>query len=197
MIIRALGIDTGFANAGFCLANIDMDSDLITPFDIQLVQTTKIKKVDIDALPFELLVKDNKKGLQSYDDFIRIRKVVKKLRELEKGVDVVMTEMPSTGAINHNAAKALAYALAIMAFPEKPVIQIQPRQVKLNFLGDENATKREMIVEAHRRHPDLQWLGDKRGLFDKNEHMADAIAVLYAGIQTEQFERYLLKEVNK
>ena len=193
MIIRALGIDPGFANCAFCLAEIDVEKVTVMPKHLDIVRTSKASKADIDNTPVELMTGGKKELLSSYDDFRRLRIITSKIQLLEEKVDVVISEMPTTGAKNHNAAKALAYALALVSTCRKPIVQVTPSMVKELTVGDRNATKEEMISWAVEQHPALNWV--KRGgkLVGWNEHMADALAAIYAGIQTEQFERFVVQ----
>ena len=50
-----------------------------------------------------------------------------------------------------------------------------------------------MINWAFDKHPDVNWITKKRKgslrLTNANEHLADAIAVIYAGIQSDQFKQ--------
>lgn len=191
--IPVLGIDPGFANCGFCIADIDIGTMTVIPHSVEVLRTKGKSGHDLDEVCIELLDAKNRKPLQSYDDYCRLATITQRIRELESDRLIVFAEMPSTGAKNHNAAKGLAYALALVSCVTKPLVQLQPLAVKKAFLGDPQATKDEMINEAISRHPDLNWPANKQGKpLGYCEHAADALAVLYAGLATEQFERILL-----
>jgi len=69
-------------------------------------------------------------------------------------------------------------------------IQVTPNEVKIASVGKKTASKADMIKWASTKHPDVEWAKHKDGTFkNKNEHMADAIAIAYAGVKTEEFER--------
>ena len=68
-------------------------------------------------------------------------------------------------------------------------IQVTPHEVKMASVGKKTASKREMIDWAYEKFPDAGWLFHSGKLQNKNEHMADAIAIVYAGIQTNEFQR--------
>lgn len=74
-----------------------------------------------------------------------------------------------------------------------PPIEINPKDVKLFSVGNDKATKKEMIEWANKLYPNLEWDKNKDGsLKNKNEHMADAIAIATSGIQTSQFKQLIL-----
>ena len=81
---------------------------------------------------------------------------------------------------------------------DKPMIQVTPLEVKLCSVGTKTATKREMINWAFSQNNSLNWLtrvenGDNI-LIDKNEHMADAMAAIKAGVSTNEFKTLLLSK---
>ena len=72
-----------------------------------------------------------------------------------------------------------------------PLIQVQPTEVKLATVGKKTATKEEMINHAVKAHPEANWIVRKsKGqivLTASNEHLADAVSVIYAGLLSDQF----------
>ena len=70
-----------------------------------------------------------------------------------------------------------------------------PTEVKLAGAGKKTATKEEMINWAASQYPKANWLYQKRNgvkcLVNKNEHLADAVAAIHAGIQSETFKQLL------
>ena len=55
-------------------------------------------------------------------------------------------------------------------------------------VGRKNASKKEMIEWAYEKHPEAPWLVRNDFPLMKQEHMADSIAVMYAGMRTKEFE---------
>jgi hypothetical protein len=70
---------------------------------------------------------------------------------------------------------------------------VTPTEVKLAATGNKNASKQEMIDWAVEAHPEASWLRHKRkGVMEltaANEHLADALAAIYAGVLTDQFKQ--------
>lgn len=75
-----------------------------------------------------------------------------------------------------------------------PFIEVSAAEVKLGSVGKKTATKQEMIQWATNNHPEAPWPTYKEHGKDliseaKAEHMADAIASIYAGRETNQFQQ--------
>jgi len=73
------------------------------------------------------------------------------------------------------------------------VIEVDPYAVKLATVGTRTASKDDMIQWAHARYPYANWitrkLKGKETLTNANEHLADAIAAVTAGIETQAFKQ--------
>ena len=59
--------------------------------------------------------------------------------------------------------------------------------------GSKTASKDDMITWAVSQYSDANWLTTKRGGHDivtkKNEHLADAVAAVHAGMKTDLFQQ--------
>jgi Holliday junction resolvasome RuvABC endonuclease subunit len=86
-------------------------------------------------------------------------------------------------------------SIGILAGCPKPLFQIQPSETKLATVGTKTASKEEMIEWAVEAYPNAPWfrLRDKPGgkIIAKNEHIADALAVVHAGLETDQFAQFM------
>jgi len=167
--LRAVGVDPAFLNTGIVRGFINMEIGLEPQFEatsIHLIRTKADK---------------NKTIRQSADDFRRARFIASELRDHTVGADVVFVEMPS-GAQSARAAKALGIALGCLTAIEPAIIQLTAAQVKNGFTGNKTASKATVIDRARTLHPDLEWLNQ-----NADEHMADAIACVEAGVKTEEF----------
>lgn len=76
----------------------------------------------------------------------------------------------------------------------KRFFELSEREVKKATVGNHNATKSEMIAWAMKEHPELDWpMKTEKGVQSvvegKAEHMADAVAAIHAGLQSEQFRQ--------
>jgi Holliday junction resolvasome RuvABC endonuclease subunit len=77
-----------------------------------------------------------------------------------------------------------------------PFFEVTPTEVKLAGFGKKTATKEQMISWAVAKHPEANWPtytrnGVKEVSEAKAEHMADAVAAIYAGIASNPFQQVL------
>jgi hypothetical protein len=74
------------------------------------------------------------------------------------------------------------------------LISVNPTEVKeVTGLG-KTATKRQMIEWAYSKYPDnAKWLMNGTRLINDNEHLADAVAVVHAGLRLPEVRFYLNK----
>jgi hypothetical protein len=82
--------------------------------------------------------------------------------------------------------------IGVLAACPVPMIQLTPTEVKLAMTGEKTATKEEMIAAAMKAHPYAKWMTRKYkgelGLLASNEHLADAVGAITAGIVTNEFK---------
>ena len=167
--LRAVGVDPAFNNSGFCRGFIESGvggGRLFVPSSIHLAQTKPAKAKSIK---------------KSADDFARAQYLAEEIRAHTAGADVVFVEMP-TGSRSARAAKTLGIAVGCLTGIESPIVSVSALQGKLALTGQRHASKAEMIEAAKARNPELEWTGTL-----KDEHMADALAAVLAGMQTAQF----------
>ncbi|EPY0084352.1 hypothetical protein ACW66H_003979, partial [Shigella sonnei] len=63
-----------------------------------------------------------------------------------------------------------------------------------HFVGNKLTTSKEEIIQwATKKHSKAPWLRRKQSgqdvLVNKNEHLADAVAAIHTGMQTDQFRQ--------
>ena len=109
------------------------------------------------------------------------------IKGVEKGAQIAFVEMP-VGSQSARAMMSYGACMGLIASLDIPVIQLTPTEVKLAAVGDKNATKREMIQWASDLFPDLNWLRSRGRLIDDNEHLADAIGAINAGLANSEFQ---------
>lgn len=170
-----VGIDMAFANMG--LARARLDGDVITGLDLKLVSTVSV---------------DTKVVRKSSNELRRAAELVAELRAFCAGADFAIAEVPS-GSQSAGAARALGIAVGVLASCPIPVLEVSQREVKLASVGKTTATKPEVIAWAVERWPDLPWLRVKRKgtlvLTASNEHLADAMATVVAGVSTSEYSK--------
>lgn len=176
--IKILGSDPAFANYGMAIVEVDIFTKEMNPLMIRTVKTAKTK--------------DRKKVRVSSDNVSRARTLYSGFREWEGKVELNAAEIPYGGQ-SASAAFAFGVVTGIIACHDKPLIQVSPAEVKKVATGYSTASKQEMIEWATELWPDLPW---KKGTAksgkkysDLNEHMADALAIVAAAIQTDQFDQ--------
>lgn len=110
----------------------------------------------------------------------------------------VFVEMP----VGSQSARAMAsYAICVgvlgaLKTRGEHFYELTPNEVKVNATGKSTASKKEMIDWAVEKHPEAPWPyykqhGEHCLNAGKAEHMADAIAAIYAGIQSSPFQQAL------
>jgi len=118
--------------------------------------------------------------------------------EASKGAQAVFIEVP----VGSQSARAMAsYGICVgvlgaLRLSGIPFYEVTPKEVKRLTTGNPEATKQEMIEWAVNKHPEANWPTHTRKdrvilTSAKAEHMADAIAAIYAGMSGTQFQQTL------
>jgi Holliday junction resolvasome RuvABC endonuclease subunit len=196
-MIHAVGIDAAFSNMG--LARVEIQAWMAvnawgvtaTPTEFRLLQTAR---------------EDHKQVRKSSDNLRRAQELHRGLHEFIQGAQFVFVEIPHGGALSASAASALGMAVGILASIPIPVIEVTPTEVKEAVSGRRKGaqpSKAEMIAWAAKKWPGAPWLRHERAggagkstwragdLLASNEHLADAMAAVEAGIITPEFKRAL------
>ena len=115
-----------------------------------------------------------------------------------QGAHAIFVEVP----VGSQSARAMAsYGICVgvlgaLRTSGVPFFEVTPTEVKLASTGKKTATKSEMIEWAVSKHPEANWPSYKSNgktqiSEAKAEHMADAIAAIYAGIACNSFQQML------
>lgn len=185
MKITCVGIDAAFANMGFALVEIDFDAR----GEVREVACDDLRLVSTEA-------QDKKVVRKSSDDLRRAKELHAEITRYCKGAAFAFVEVPS-GSQNASAARSLGIAVGVLAACPCEIIEVNPMEVKLAVSGDKkvNPTKPQMIAWATKRWPHAPWLTrrskGKQELTLANEHLADALASVMAGIATPEFKRLI------
>jgi Holliday junction resolvasome RuvABC endonuclease subunit len=183
--LKVIGLDMALANCG--IASVD-----VCPTTLSVVKVNWLRLVSTQ--------KDKSKGVKVRDDdFRRAREVKSAMDAACAGVDFTIAEIPG-GSQSARGAKASGIVLGILTSCPVPLVEVDELTVKIATVGSKTATKKEMIEWAVSLYPDAGWLTKKvRGvvsLVDKNEHLADACAVIHAGLQTDHAKELLRLELS-
>ena len=176
-----VGFDPSLSNWGVAVFLLD-------------IETMRAKVTQLDVIKSERI--QGKHQTASSADLIRTTGLAKAVLEYVKEADFIFTEMP-IGSQSAAAMRGYGTVLGILGTlsVNHHLFEVMPSQVK-GVTGDPTASKKEMIEWAHRAHPEAPWptqvvKGQTKLVADKAEHMADAIATVYAGVRTPVFKMML------
>lgn len=177
--ILVAGVDAALVNLGIARMTLDIDTLELGLEDLILVKTEN---------------QSGKTVRKNSDDLRRARELQAGLTKGLEGCTLCFAEIPS-GAQSARAGFGFGIAVGVLAGCQIPLIEVMPVEVKKAAVGKKTATKAEMIAWATGLFPEGPWLrnrGKATGAFvDANEHLADAVGIVTAGIRTPEFERLL------
>ena len=177
-MIKILGIDPSQKNLGLVKAQFAPQDGTLAIIDMKLVSTEKGS--------------DTKQVRKSSDNLRRAQEQAAVLRDWEKWSDIVMSEIPHG---SQSAMFSYGCCIGLLAWVSRPLIQISATETKKAAVGRSTATKGEMIEWAAGLYPSAPWLrarGKANGhIIEDNEHLADAIGVIHAGLKTAEFRSAL------
>jgi hypothetical protein len=177
MRVKILGVDISLRNLGAVITTVDTDSCQVVSLDTMILASTEGKA--------------GKTVRKNSDDLRRAKILVRNLRLMAQQCRLACVEMP-VGSQSARSMASYGICVGVMASCAIPLIEVMPQEVKLAGAGRKNAGKDEMIDWAVKAHPEADWLRYKEHgvmkLNSANEHLADALAAVYAGILTDQFK---------
>lgn len=181
--IKIVGLDPSLSNFGIAQCTLDIDTLEFSVDNLILVETSpeKDKKV-------------RKQVRKNSEDLDRAQALYGGMLLGCTGAKLAIAEVP-VGSQSSRAMASYGVCLGVLAACPIPLVQVTPNEVKIAATNCKTATKEEMIEWANEKYPYANWLTHKRGgqtvLTAKNEHLADAIAAVEAGIRTDQFQQIL------
>lgn len=181
-VITVLGLDPSLSNLGAFKAKLVIENSKVVnllPLELSLTKTSKStsKKVRVNS-----------------DDVERNRLLHKGLKNaLTEDVDLVFVELPVGGQSARSMVSYGSCVSLIASIDTVPVIQLRPIELKMAACNKKTASKQEMIDWAVKHFPDENWLKSRSGgIHSDNEHIADALAAIVAGVATDEFKTLLL-----
>jgi Holliday junction resolvasome RuvABC endonuclease subunit len=179
MKVKLVGIDPSLSNLGVARMVYDTERNELAVETLTLTQTER---------------RVNKVVRQNSDDLRRATELYGAMVLATTDRALAFAEIPS-GAQHARAAYSFGMVIGLLASIRIPLIQVQPQEVKLAAVGTKTASKEEMIEWAVESYPDAPWIRKQvKGalkVVDKNEHIADAVAAVHAGVRTDEFKRML------
>jgi Holliday junction resolvasome RuvABC endonuclease subunit len=180
-IIRVAGLDGSKTNFGIAIMSFDTDNPKATLKieDLILAKTEKSKEKKVRA---------------SSDNLARSQLIVETVHPAIKDCIAAFIEVPSGGQ-SYDAVLGFGIVIGIYASLPVRTIEVSPSETKIAAVGTRTASKAEMIEWALTRFPDAPWrLRKLKGVMvptNDNEHLADAAAIVLAGIETPSFKNTL------
>jgi hypothetical protein len=182
--ITVLGMDPSFSNWGYVRGSLNLKTMKLTIGEMWTTVTEKGKA--------------KKQVRVSSDDMQRARTLNEALEKACKDIQIAFVEVPS-GSQSASGMKGYAVCIGVLGSCPVPMVQLSENDCKMRTIGKKSATKRELISWAFAKHPEAPWDMRNGAPQANNEHMADAINAIYAGIQDDQFQGALaiIKYMNR
>jgi Holliday junction resolvasome RuvABC endonuclease subunit len=172
--MKFLAIDSSLRHTGIAVGNIDKDDNI------------KVELIDLHHTE-----KSNNKQVRASSDAIdACRLNFKYLQDVinTHKPQIIFAETPS-GSQSSSGMKSYGATCQLIASLVPEAIEVTPNEVKMSTVGNKKASKRDMIDWANGKHPDVQWTYHGGRIKNDNEHMADAICIVYAGIKTRMYNQ--------
>jgi hypothetical protein len=177
--ILIAGLDGSLRNFGIATAWLDLESLELEIRELTIIKTAPSKDKQVRA---------------SSDNLARAMEIKTGAHNALKGVTTAFYEVPSGGQDYHSV---LGFGIVIGTYAALPVpgMEVSPYETKLAALGTKTASKEEMIEWAFEKYPNAPWRTKKlKGQIlptKDNEHVADGVAIMEAGIKTPSFQQTL------
>jgi len=179
--IKIIGMDPSLSNFGFAKATLNPATMLYTVDELVLVKTENEKDKKL-----------KKSVRKNSEDLERARALYEGMSEACRGATLAIAEVP-VGSQSARAMASYGVCVGVLAACPIPLIQVTPSEVKLAGTGYKSGTKDEMIEWAMAKFPAANWLLTKRAgqmmPVAANEHLADAVGAIEAGLKTDQLKQ--------
>lgn len=178
--IRILGCDPSFSNWGMAGGEYN-----------PVTRSLHIHWLDV----IQPVIEKSKQTRQNSIDLQRAKQLSKGFIDRIKTVDVITAEVPH-GSQSARAMASYGVCIGILgtvANTRVPLIEVNALETRKVITGKKEATKAQAIAWAMAKHPEAPWptktvKGVTSVIDSKAEHMADAIAAIYAAMETDTFK---------
>lgn len=178
MNIPVVGMDPSMTNWGIAEGTLCLTTGFLDLTNLSLTEPEKL---------------GGKQVRQNSTDLFVAEQLADKAIEAAKQAKVVFVEVP-VGSQSARAMASYGMCVGIMGAIRAigiPLIEVSPLEVKLAFTGDRNATKQAMINQALSLYPNANFPMFRGKITGKAEHVADAIAAIHAGANTQAFQNLM------
>jgi hypothetical protein len=179
-LLRVVGLDPSFRHWGVAKGHYQTDNQSLVLQHISVIEP---------AVPKGKQVRQNSKDLEA------AHQMASTLLPHLTGAHAIFIEIP-IGSQNANAMKGFGVCIGILGTLRAldiPFFELTPTEIKLVATNNKNASKKDMIDWATQAHMEVAWPTHKtKGVTrfaNKAEHMADALAAIYAGVQSAPFKQ--------
>jgi Holliday junction resolvasome RuvABC endonuclease subunit len=177
--ILVAGIDGSLRNFGVARMIVDTQTLALSVDNLHLITTEKSKIKTVRS---------------SSDNLARAQSIHRGATSALAGCTAAFAEVPSGGQ-SYDAVLGFGIVIGIYASIQIPLLEVSPSETKLATVGTRVASKQEMIEWAAETYPDAPWLRNRGKATGAptlaNEHLADACAIVHAGIRTPAFKQVL------
>lgn len=175
-----VGFDPSMKNWGVACGTYRLDTQALHVREVTVLNP---------VLPTGKQVRQNSKDLEA------AQQLSQGVLEAVKGAHTIFVEVPH-GSQSARAMASYGMCVGILGSLRAqgiPFIEVTPTEVKMIATGRKTATKNDMIQWAVNQHPEANWPYHNRNgqqliSETKAEHMADAVAAIHAGFQTNAFQ---------
>ena len=174
--LTVVGMDPSSRNWGIAAGTLDTDTGTVT---------IKTLRVTQPILPEGKQVRQNSSDLAL-------------AHQLNEGVlpflkaNLIFAEIPQ-GSQSARASLCSGICIGVLGSIRSAAtfFEVTPDEVKRFSVGKKTATKKEMIAWAVAKHPEAPWPRKSNGevKLGDAEHMTDAVAAIYAGLQSEPYKQ--------
>lgn len=178
MKVPVLGVDPSMRNWGLARGLLDIDTGVFEGLELLLVQT------EVDHTKS---VRTNSKDMAAGEHIFQ--HVYPWFQEAK----VIFVEVP-VGSQSANGMKSYGMCVGLLGALRAlghQIIEVTPTENKLALTNDKTATKDQMIRAAHGIYPEANWLMKGTKLLNKNEHLADAVGAIHAGVNLPAFQNLI------
>lgn len=178
MKIPVLGVDPSMRNWGLARGLLDIETGVFEGLELMLVQT------EVDHTKS---VRTNSKDMAAAEH------IFGNVYPWFQGSKVIFVEVP-VGSQSANGMKSYGMCVGLLgAFRalNHQIIEVTPTENKIALTNDKTASKDQMIKAAHSHYPEANWLMKGGKLLNKNEHLADAVGAIHAGVNLPAFQNLI------
>lgn len=175
-ILKVCGFDPSSRNWGIAAGVLDTVTGLVTIKSLRVTQP---------------ILPEGKQTRQNSSDLAVAHQLNEGVLPFLKA-NLIFAEIPQ-GSQSARASLCSGICIGVLGSLRSSTtfFEVTPDEVKRFTVGKKTATKKEMIAWAVAKHPEAPWPRKSNGEVKVGdaEHMADAVAAIYAGLQSQPYKQ--------